>query len=291
MGALSSSLLPALLLVSIEAQYTGSGPCASCHPAIADRQAKSGHARALAPGAPEADWAFGSGTHATTWVRQQDPRHYLELPLSWYRQTNRKAHTPGHTSISGVLYRTFDPAGRILRCFACHSTGVPSVDAAGRISPHEPGVRCESCHGPAAAHVRAGGGKFNIENPGRYRAAAINDQCGACHRQPDASSPRWDDPWNVRHQPIYLAESSCFLNSGGKLSCLNCHNPHEALSRDTRAYAAVCSQCHAQPRHRTPVSPDCIRCHMPRVPASADLSFTNHWIGVYSPGRPLRPRR
>jgi len=179
---------------------------------------------------------------------------------------------------------------QILRCFSCHSTGGPAVREGGKIHPHENGVRCESCHGPGAAHVKAGGGKYNIENPGQYQATAINEQCGNCHRQPGADA-RWDDPWNVRHQPVYLAESACFLKSGGKLSCLSCHQPHQALSRDRGAYAAVCASCHAQVQHRVKVSGDCIGCHMPAVAASPDLSFTNHWIGIYSAGPKLRPRQ
>ncbi len=286
MAVLFSSLLLAAGLLA--QQYEGAGACGRCHGGIAASQEKSGHARALAAGGTRGEWEFGSGTHAKTWVKQLDERHYLELPQSWFRQTNRMGPTPGHTGQDGVRYRVFDPGAQILRCFACHSTGVPAVKEGGSIHPHEHGVRCESCHGPGAAHVKAGGGKYNIENPGRYQATAINEQCGSCHRQPGADA-RWDDPWNVRHQPVYLAESACFLQSGGKLSCISCHQPHQALSRDRGAYAAICAGCHKSVQHRAKVSGDCTGCHMPAVAASPDLSFTNHWIGVYSTGAKLRP--
>jgi hypothetical protein len=108
----------------------------------------------------------------------------------------------------------------------------------------------------------------------------------------------FDNPWNVRHQPVYFSQSACFLKSEGKLSCIGCHKPHE----DTKAAAdAKCAECHQAPKHTVPVSNgSCAGCHMPLVKPSPELGFTNHWIGVYrltGPGanllRPVqqRPRR
>ncbi len=288
--AVSSSRLVWLLATPLLfAQYTGQSTCAGCHPAQAASQAASGHARALSPGGDKGDWAFGSGTHATTWVsRATQPGYYVELGRSWFRATNQLALTPGHTNPDGVLYRIFGPGAQILRCFGCHSTGVPRVDASHTIHPAEPGVQCEACHGPGQAHAQSGGAKYRIDNPARFRPAAINDHCGACHRQPGAAT-NWADPWNVRHQPIYLAESRCFLASQDKLSCLTCHNPHAPLARS--GYDATCAQCHPAPKHKLAVKGSCTSCHMPAVKPIPELSFSNHWIGIYTPGQPLRPRR
>lgn len=242
-------------------------------------------------------WAFGSGTHATTWVSRQDSTHYLEHGLSRFRRSGKLARTPGHADERGVTYRLFDPGAQILRCFSCHSTGPVSLDPKQGILPQEPGVRCEVCHGPGQAHVQAHlqgqGGRLNIDNPKRYTAAAINEQCGACHRQSQAgrSDTDWRDPWNVRHQPVYLAESRCFLRSEGKLSCLSCHHPHAPLQTGAASYTPVCASCHPQPAHQGPRAGACVTCHMPAVAPSPDISFTNHWIGVYRPASPLRPLR
>lgn len=66
------------------------------------------------------------------------------------------AITPGHRNSAGVEFRVFDPAARMLRCFACHSTGPVTPGGEDRITPHELGVRCEACQGPEALHARSG---------------------------------------------------------------------------------------------------------------------------------------
>ena len=304
-GSSSKARLICLLLLCAppaSTQYLGAQSCRPCHAKQFAAHAASGHALALsrqAPAhasgvAPRADWAFGSGTHAVTWVSRLDDSHYLEHGRSWFRSTRTLGPTPGHDNPNGLKYRIFEPEAKILRCFSCHSTGLPRVDAANRIEPAEAGVNCEVCHGPGTAHVQSGGAKYRIENPARYRATAINDQCGACHRKPGAmgAAPKWEDPWNARHQPLYLAESRCFQESKEQLSCLTCHDPHAKLARDSKHYDAVCRNCHQAVRHKSVTAKaSCVSCHMPTVRPSAQLGFANHWIGVYSPATTLRPRR
>lgn len=181
---------------------------------------------------------------------------------------------------TGVAYKTFAPEANILRCFRCHSTGALGISESRAIVPAEQGVHCEACHGAGAAHA-AKPSHDNITNPKRRTAAELNDLCGQCHRMPPARgvTTNFENPWNVRHQPVYFSQSACFLKSGGKLSCLGCHNPHE----DTKSAAAVkCAECHPKPSHSVAVSnTSCVSCHMPLVAPSPMLGFTNHWIGVY----------
>lgn len=275
--------------------YSGAESCRPCHAKQYLDQSKSGHARALARenDPQKGHWAFGSGTHAITWVSRKDETHYTEQGLSWFRLTNKLALTPGHATDQGVGYRLYDPGAQIFRCFSCHSTGPLNVTPERGIQPQEPGVRCEVCHGPGQTHVQAKGGRFNIENPKRFQASAINEQCGACHRQSQsgAAAADWRDPWNVRHQPVYLAESRCFLRSEGKLTCLTCHDPHAPLNTNSSHYTPICSNCHAKPAHSSQHAGACVNCHMPKVAPSKDIAFSNHWIGVFRPNSPLRPRR
>jgi hypothetical protein len=278
------------------AQFVGSKVCGSCHTAQYRAQSKSGHARALAvapPGSP-GHWAFGAGAKAITYVSQADEDWYVEHGKSYYPAKKTMAPTPGHVGGADLRFRTFDPTASVLRCFRCHSTGQIRLGAGHSIEPSEPGVHCESCHGAGAEHVKAGGGAKTIVNPKRLNAVELNESCGTCHRKPPevGEESDWTNSWNVRHQPTYLDRAACFRKSGGALSCLTCHDPHTPLSHIAADYDRRCAGCHRGVRHRAPVaSQSCVGCHMPQVPTSAQLEFTNHWIGIYTKGNPLTPSR
>ena len=290
-----------LLLPAAAGQYIGSAACGKCHPKQYSEQSKSGHARSLSrarehplasrfPGTP-GEWAFGAGDQAITFVSRAGKEFYVEHGLSYYARSKSMALTPGHSSDAGVRYRTFDPDAAILRCFQCHSTGPLRMDDDGGIVPSEVGVRCETCHGPGEGHAQS---KAPIHNPKRMSAVEVNDFCGACHRK--VSGPEeftnWNDPWNTRHQPLYLAQSRCFLKSSGKLSCFTCHTPHSPVSRSADLYSSQCRSCHEMPRHKTNIgSQACTTCHMPAVKLNENLRFANHWIGVFGKGQTLRPVR
>ena len=288
-------------------QYIGSDACRACHAAKFESQSKTGHARALAvarPGSPipgipvpesTAQWAFGAGEKATTWVSQTGEETIAEHGLSYYAATKSLGPTPGHADSNDLVYRTFDPVGTALRCFRCHSTGPVTLEAGYKVQPSEPGVRCEACHGPGSAHVSSAGALGTIQNPKRLTPAELNVLCGACHRQASDldDDTDWSNAWNVRHQPAYLHRAACFRNSNGALSCLTCHDPHEPLKKTAESYDARCAACHGKILHKAAiVSRSCISCHMPQVLTSTALHFTNHWIGIYDPqSRKLVPSK
>ena len=291
--------LALILLISpfLPAQYVGSKACQGCHPAIFQSQSKTGHARALAPapaGSP-GHWAFGAGEKAITYVSQTSQDTMVEHGSSYYAATRSMGPTPGHANSGDLIYRTFDPAGTALRCFRCHSTGPVDLATGYTVVPSEPGIRCESCHGPGSAHVGALGAPGAIQNPKRLTSAELNELCGACHRKASELDDEtdWGNPWNVRHQPEYLHRAACFRNSGGVLSCLTCHNPHEPLRKTAAYYGSRCVSCHRNVVHKTALgSRACIDCHMPQVVVSRELHFTNHWIGIYEQqGSKLAPIR
>ena len=292
-----------LLAPLARGQHVGSKACAGCHLTQFDEQSKTGHARALSGPSEHAlarffslspgQWAFGAGEQAVTFVSQADEEWYLEHGLSYYASTKSMALTPGHSSPSGQRYRTFDPSAAILRCFQCHSTGPLQLGQGLQIVPFEPGVRCESCHGPGEEHVRLLGKKGTIGNPKALSAAALNEFCGSCHRKPPAAGDdtNWNNAWNTRHQPLYFSQSRCFRESQGRFSCLTCHAPHVRLEQSSKEHERRCLGCHAKPLHRSAVrGQSCVRCHMPEVKPHPNLRFVNHWIGIYAPGKPLRPR-
>jgi len=273
--------------------------CGGCHQAQYNQHRKSSHATALSHTADHplrssfpsnaADWAFGAGSQAVTFVSPLDRDHYIEQGLSYYTATKSMALTPGHRTAAGERYRTFDSSAAILRCFQCHSTGPLKLTAEFRIEPSEPGVQCETCHGPGADHANSRGA---IRNPKRLSAVELNDLCGACHRKPAASGEDtdWTNAWNTRHQPLYLSKSACFLKSEGRLSCVTCHPAHVPMSHAAADYDRKCADCHVKAKHTVAIAgKSCVGCHMPAVAPQPALKFANHWIGVYSRTNPLRP--
>ena len=257
------------------------------------------------------EWAFGAGEQAVTFVGQVDEDRYVEHHFSYYPASGALGTTPGHRDVPvreareamGVYYETFGPQPSIMRCFQCHSTGPLALGDGFSLRPRELGVRCEACHGPGRQHVEAvESGALEqvtaaIRNPARLPGDKLIELCGACHRPPASAGQviDWSDPWNVRHQPVYLSRSACVQPGGRPLACMRCHDPHGPLSPEAAQDSRRCIECHenglppasicSQAAGRT-----CSSCHMPPVRPQDELRFTNHWIGVYDTEDPLRPR-
>jgi hypothetical protein len=260
-----------------------------------------------------AEYAFGSGRHATTFVSVIDPSapSILEHRLTHYTREDLLALTPGHeikppppgmTPYGGV-----PPPRDSRKCFDCHATQVSgheeaAIDEATMI----PNVSCERCHGPGRAHVEAarrGAAESDLTMPlglERWTADGLLQACGECHRHPSGPRPaqiRADDPNQARFQPIGLMQSRCYRESRGALSCVTCHDPHARASSDRASYDAVCMDCHGGPDGPAgpsrkplvhgpgcPVSRrgQCVECHMPRVGVDSGrhIRLSDHWIRI-----------
>jgi Cytochrome c554 and c-prime len=232
------------------------------------------------------EWAFGAGVQAITPVGRYRDR-FFEHRISWYAAPGQAARTIGHAAEpSATPERALgivQDAATITRCFACHATGVKTGPD---LRDMLPGVTCERCHGPGAAHA-ARPTLGNIVRLSESGAAASVQLCAECHRGPTnpspAATPELDDPVSIRFQPVGLMASKCFRVSGA-LSCVTCHNPHENLIRDSGYYAARCLGCHSATGGRPPTlceratRQDCLPCHMKRASPLPFLTFTDHRI-------------
>jgi hypothetical protein len=244
------------------------------------------------------DYAFGSGTHATTFVSlvDPDPKHpkALEHRLTYFTARGAFGITPGQGEghVHGTPPRGYELSSReALKCFKCHTTrtsaeGDSTLDVAAMI----PNVSCERCHGPGRDHVaaarRGASGLSMPLGPGRWTADSLLVVCGACHRDPTKAPPGLIQPENrqlARFQPVGLSQSRCFRESRGALSCINCHDPHARARADRGRAEAACVHCHGQaprPACSTPSGGSCVACHMPGVDSGQGILFTDHWIRV-----------
>src|SRR6201999_1363180 len=116
---------------------------------------------------------------------------WYESRLSYFTSLSEADISPGHshTLPLNLLKAVGMPQApeTAQRCFGCHTTA-STVSGVLDVENATPGIGCEACHGPAAAHVQAEQlGKPNARfplNPARLAPIASVDFCGACHRPP-----------------------------------------------------------------------------------------------------------
>jgi Tetratricopeptide repeat len=186
------------------------------------------------------------------------------------------------------------------------------------------GIGCQRCHGPGAEHMRRALGSADdtavraaIVNPSKLDAKLRKDVCYECHMQPsiaispirrfgrdvysfrpgqalpdyilqldikDPEQPK-GERFEINHAPYRLEQSRCYLESGKKLFCLDCHDPHKKLESPA-AVRSVCQSCHAgrasaRPEHVV-AQTDCASCHMPkrRTQDVVHVTMTDHKIQI-----------
>lgn len=250
-------------------------------------------------------YALGSGTHAVTFLGLVPTRNAegglqtvgIEHRVSIFPHASRdRLHlTPGQKGRKAehevTHFGKVEEAASLDKCIQCHSTSgaIEKLDVMNLLE----NVTCESCHGPGSRHVAVA--ERGVEKPGHLELlpeiSSPVDQvrkCGSCHRLPemvDAELQRRENKNIVRFQPVGMQLSRCFKESGGRMTCTMCHDPHQGVSHRTADYVAACLKCH-QPgqagQSACPVSPkvDCVRCHMPAIPLFNEVAFTDHWIRV-----------
>jgi photosynthetic reaction center cytochrome c subunit len=258
------------------------------------------------------DYVVGSGNHASGYLVEIG-RHLFQSPVAFY--TSRKSYdlAPGYENVPDPDFTR--PVSE--ECVLCHSG--TALHVSGTLNQYrEPifsaeAITCERCHGPVGRHLadpRAG----TIVNPAKLEPAARDSVCEQCHLFGAARVPnpgkklsdfmpgqRLEDTFTIYRNAVppgrpagafkvishveQLAQSACARNSGGRLWCGTCHDPHEEppQAQAVEYYRARCLTCHtasfpaaAHPGRDT----DCLSCHMPRRNAQdgGHTVFTDHRI-------------
>lgn len=237
------------------------------------------------------EYAFGQGRAGQTYVYSVDGNFY-ESRVSYYSEIKGLDLTVGARNSEPTDFRT--AAGRAMEgkepreCFGCHTTGARR-SATLQLDNYEPGVQCESCHGPGGDHVDSI--KTGHPRPGSIRSLAkmdpeqSNEFCGSCHRTWQTVMMMRIKGINTARFPAYrLTNSQCYSLTDQRISCTACHDPHGALVTDDKFYDSRCLACHARgasAKRCSVSSVNCTSCHMQRVsPPEAHHAFPDHWFRI-----------
>jgi hypothetical protein len=264
-------------------------------------------------------YIIGSGAHAYGYLVQIGD-HLFQSPLSYY--TNRRLWdvAPGyeedrHPDFSRPV---------TLECLLCHSGEPrPVPDTLNRYQAPAflaESISCDRCHGPGEAHAKKPV-PGSILNPAKLRGAVRDSICEQCHLAGEVRIPNpgksmadfqpgrsLEESYTVyvAAQPAgktlkvvshaeQLALSFCARNSGGKLWCGSCHNPHESPANPAAYFRERCLNCHGTTLEKSHAAAgrDCVACHMPRLAArdGGHTVFTDHRIArrPAPPGEPVQP--
>lgn len=255
------------------------------------------------------DYVIGSGEHASGFLVNIGD-HLFQSPVAYYKRRASYDLAPGFENQPDPDFTR--PVSE--ECVLCHSG--TALHVRGTLNQYRPpvfpeeGITCERCHGPTEKHLRdprAG----TIINPDKLDRMARDSVCEQCHLFGVArvanpgkeisdfvpgrpleetftiyrnvmppGSPAGD--FKVISHVEQLALSSCARNSGGRLWCGTCHNPHEKLATSIEYYRSRCLSCHTTqfPASHPAKDSDCLPCHMPRRDAKdgGHTVFTDHRI-------------
>lgn len=282
-----ASIVSAPTLAATEA-YIGPEKCATCHRDIYDNYRQSGHPlkiQKVTAGPPVYPLATSPGVPSPPAGMSWKDISYVIGGYGWKaRFMDREGYI-----LTGPENRQYNLANEMLgikphwtgyaagkaprkpyTCGACHTTG---WEASGEDGPHQdslpgiygtwtsPGVTCEACHGPGAAHAA---------NP-RQAKLTVEPNCNACHIRGDVT--RIDASGGlVRHHEQY---EDLLASPHRVQACTICHEPHLSTKYGRGGFKGqnqTCITCH-QNQSMITVAPQphrvCIDCHMPFAAKSA----------------------
>jgi Tfp pilus assembly protein PilF len=266
-------------------------------------------------------YIIGSGQHTNSHIFNINGYLY-QAPITFYTQKHQWDLAPGFEKGASSRFQRLIQ----LECMSCHN-GLPDFVAGSenRFSVVKTGIDCERCHGPGSLHVMdkqsgkivdtSKGPDYSIVNPRRLPTELQNNVCQRCHLQGitvlndgknfydfrpgmhlsevmNVFMPQYEgakDKMIMASHVERMKKSPCYVQSG-KMSCINCHNPHISVKFTPRTqYLNACQSCHPSgtrkycsetEQKRMLKQNDCITCHMPHN-GSIDIphvAVTDHYI-------------
>lgn len=216
-------------------------------------------------------------------------------------------------------------------CFSCHVSQLSkNYDLASdsyQTAWAEPGINCETCHGPSADHVKLFRGWPTNQPPpadvklivtSKMTTEQRNDTCAPCHAKMSpvtmnfAPGDRYFDHFDLvgfENADFYpdgrdLGENYTFTSwrqspcvKSGKLDCIHCHTssgryrfaePAKANDACLPCHAARVANAPAHTRHKAgDAGNKCISCHMPMT-EFARMRRSDHSMRPPTPATALR---
>jgi predicted CXXCH cytochrome family protein len=248
-------------------------------------------------------WQQAYATRAANGELHVLPIQYNLLEKKWLNYWKTIDPAGSERAATGSFHEIRRETSYQQNCAPCHTSQLREQGFG------EPGVNCEMCHGPAAAHVAGG--------PSAFRFSAVSNRayvevCAQCHaqsalREPQAFPPRYERRPYVEfsrkafyrdgrfRETTFIVESfersACFRK--GQAHCGSCHDPHpaDAASNPTSLKFKnepdrMCLQCHGETytgvkhtKHRQTVDGSrCVSCHMPKIMNSLLFRARSHQI-------------
>ena len=188
---------------------------------------------------------FGHTQHAK--IFRENPRNDTEKSVCEACHGNGSLHvadTKDRTKLIGFSKDWNSPIEKQTgQCLNCHAGGQRinwpgSVHATNKLS-------CSDCHNPMA----------RFSDAGLLKKAGITETCQSCHQQQRAEFRK------KSHMPV----------PEGKMTCVDCHNPHGSTAKKLLKADTVnelCYTCHTEKRgpflwEHAPVRENCMNCHAP----------------------------
>ena len=183
-----------------------------------------------------------------------------------------RVHRPFWAALSVLAVAAFAPVAQADEqyagdeaCAMCHEEITQQFAMTSHaVAPGwEPERGCESCHGPGAEHVDAGGDPEKILQLDGLPAREANEQCMDCHKKQESH-------FSFRQS----------LHNLGDVACIDCHSPHSTAEKMLeKKGAALCQDCHGAIASQFDLArshpiDDCSGCHDPHQTRSLRTDTT-----------------